>query len=134
MVNNNGLLSHYICHFFTILWERGLRDNFALGFISLQWSSFNILNVSKGCLHPLLFLYCILSLVFSKPHQNHKDFNWRFAWMCTASNKFGSIFWRNDTVYCFSWNTHSSQENKLVVDRVGGKQTIYRSHMVHDLF
>lgn len=33
---------------------------------------------------------------------------------------------------CFSWDAHSPQKNKLVMDRVSDKQNIYRPHLLHN--
>lgn len=89
------------------------------------------LMFSRALSSPLLF-YTISSLWYYQSFIKTARVNWRVSCICISSNKSGSHFWGNNAVHCFRWDTHSSQENKLVMDRVNGKQTIYRSHLVYN--
>lgn len=44
-----------------------------------------------------------------------------------TSNGSGSYVWRNNTIHSISWDSCSRLQNKLVMDVVGGEETIYRA-------
>ena len=44
-----------------------------------------------------------------------------------TSNGSGSYVWRNNTIHSISWDSCSRLQNKLVMDVVGGKETIHRA-------